>query len=711
MYPFKLLLVLWLFPALCCCRGEASPFDFSLRQLLIISNGDRESSAAADYLYQHLDKRNKDRSVLIVYRSDQQRPDFDGATVYMEVVADLVCDYQIINEERKLSIYGKNKGILKWLSYMLIDRLGAYHPLDVSDLPPGYVDFQSVEATVAMGYREPHLLPNTDEDYSGLLFTHSVDRDWGLWGHNLAKVFVNGTPERSLALVDGKRTSEQYCFSSEETFKAVRSFVTDNYGSGERGAAWFMIAPDDNDLVCTCSSCRTQGNTPKSATGAVVTLVNRLAKQFPAHRFVTTAYRTTKAPSTVALADNAGVFISTIDFPKTADVDRSDPAVKEFAGVVSRWRQKTGHVYLWDYISNFDDYLTPYPVLLRVQKQLEYFRSLGIDGMFLNGSGYDYTTFDDVKTYVLSALLIDPSLSVNELVRKYHARFYPVTGALLTAYLLDMEEQCHLQEVDAGIYSSFRAGMLTYFNHKKFLAFYDGLMRLLPKLEGGERKRIDRLLTALSYTRLQIAYHRGGGKDGLLEDPDQRRLARHNNEALARLRSFGSFSGLERYKEEEGWLATYLQEWETLREKPLFANSIRKTMVRGLSSGDVLPEGYLLSDCVGGFPSDFNQGWLLAAENIQVTCTTEDLRSAPVQLEIRFLINARHRMLPPDRVEIIVNGRSVLSYSEADFERIGNLAVLQKKLGSPLAPTMEIRIYKNKELDKSVIACDEIRLY
>ena len=711
MCRFKRLVWLWGMFSLLSSSCKAATFDFATSQLLILSNGDKESAQAADYLFGHLDKRNTDRSKFRIQRSDTNLEEFRGGIVYVEIVEDLESDYEIINEEGRLSLFGRNRAVLRWLSYMLIDRLGDYHRLDIADIPPSYIDFKTGKVDFAFRYRDPHLQPNLNQDLSGILLTHNVDRDWGLWGHNLRKVFVEGIETEAMALVDGRRDSEQYCFSSEKTYQAIKAFVLEEYGRGPRDARWFMITPDDNDKVCTCASCRKLGNTAKSATAAVVVLLNRLTKEFPLDYFYTTAYRTTREAPKIRLADRAGVLLSTIDLPKSPQLKMETPSVREFTTLLQSWKAQTSHIYLWDYISNFDDYITPFPVLRRVQRQLAYFKKMGVDGLFLNGSGYDYSPFDDVKTYVLSAVMIDPSLSVSDLVKRYHQRFYPISADLLTSYLLDIEDRLDHNNSDIAIYSSFRQLMKYGLDADRFNKFYTDLVLLETQLSGEERYRIKRLIDVLSYTKLQLDYHQGNLANGFLEiENDMCRFSNRNDLFIRRLRE-SQKEGITNYKEERGSINLYLREWEQLKRSVIPVNKFKISKASGISSGELLGEAHLLSDNKLGFVSDFNQGWLLAGEDIRAIGHNLNKRQGPVRLEMRFLLNPRHRMYVPDRVELWNGGIKIMEFTSSDFVLLQDIATLKKDVDLSDHTDLEIKIYKSKELKNSVIACDEVQLY
>ena len=75
------------------------------------------------------------------------------------------------------------------------------------------------------------------------------------------------------------------------------------------------------------------------------------------------------------------------------------------------------------------------------QKQLQVFKKEGVTGVFLNGSGYDYTPFQDMQTFVFSSLLIDETLSVDDLVIRFYKQKYPVFGKQLAQYYLSLENK------------------------------------------------------------------------------------------------------------------------------------------------------------------------------------------------------------------------------------------------------------------------------
>lgn len=712
MLRFSLHLVLFMFLVIPHgCKGQSSGFDFSVSKYCIVSNGDKESAEVADYLYMHLSKRIHMKNDLQVRRSDNSDLSRVENVIYMELVPDLLYDYEVRNEAHKLSLFVREKSTAKWLTYMLIDRLASFHrSVKVTDLPPSYIDFSTDTVRFSLSYREPHLMPNLEDDYSGIIATNSIDRDWGLWGHNMQQVFDAYPAVTSQALVNGKRVKNQYCFSSESTFSAVSSFVIDQHGVGDLDPKKFMIAPNDNNLVCNCSTCMKSGNTKSSATGAVSDLLNRLGAKFPTHAFFTTAYRTTLMAPQVALSKNTGVFVSTIDLPKNNRLDLKRKEVQQFITILKAWKQKSHQLYLWDYGSNFEDYLTPFPVLFRVKAQLPFFIEQGVTGVFLNGSGYDYSPFDDVKTYVLAALMIDPTLDIPDLVQRFYTRFYPVTGTLLASYYLGLEANSAAEVQDISIYTPFRHAIISYLDTAKFSRFYEDIQKKAGRARDVEKQKLVQLLTALSYSYLQVCYHQGISRTHLVSEGSQLfKFDTKMEKALETLAHYPKFSGLTRYKEVEGELSVYLKEWLRWKEIGGVTGQQFSLQVRSTATGEPLEEATLLHDRMLGFTSDFNQGWFLAGEAITVDLSNIQASDSST-FSMRFLIHEQHRMLSPESVTIYKNDLLVKTYNKDHFRYQDNVANLSFTIPMNQRDKLQLRIKKNKKINNSVIACDEIQL-
>lgn len=346
--------------------------------------------------------------------------------------------------------------------------------------------------------------PSNTKDVQEDMHTNHPDYDWGVWGHNLTKVIQDKLTNDMYATIDGKRTTEQLCFSSTALYDAVREYILDQYGRGSTTySERITIMPMDNNLACMCERCRKKGNTPGNATPAVTYFITKLAKEFPHHQFFTSAYNTTKQAPTTALPQNVGVFISSIQLPVQVDFSESK-GYEEFMSMAEAWKQKCNRIYIWDYERNFDDYLSPFPCLLAMQSRLQLYSKLGVKGVFFNGSGDDYSAFDDMQTNVLAQLMDNPSLDVQEAAASYFQQNYPITAPILTEYYWGLEKRVKESNCELPLYGSMPEMCQAYLDPNAFVQFRKKLDTASKQTMGDERKRLNALLTGLAYTQLEM---------------------------------------------------------------------------------------------------------------------------------------------------------------------------------------------------------------
>jgi len=350
--------------------------------------------------------------------------------------------------------------------------------------------------------------PSNTKEMQSAMHTNHPDYDWGLWGHNLSKVIKDNLTDEMYATVDGVKTKNQLCFSSDELYNAVHEYIIDQFGPGSDSySERISIMPLDNKLACTCAKCRAIGNTKGNATPAVALFVSRLAKEFPHHQFFTSAYHTTKSAPSKPLPDNVGVFISSISLPMQMNFSGT-AGYREFISMVEAWKPVCKKIYVWDYERNYDDYLSPFPCLLAIQARLQLYKQLGVSGVFINGSGDDYSAFDDMQTYVLSLMTENPDIDVKTAISDYFKLHYPISCDILTSYYWGLEMRAKNTNHLLPLYGNMREMCSSYLNAEEFMKFRRTLDAKSKSTSGDERRRLNALLTALAYTQLEM-YRQG----------------------------------------------------------------------------------------------------------------------------------------------------------------------------------------------------------
>lgn len=393
--------------------------------------------------------------------------------------------------------------------------------------------------------------PSNNKEMQSYMHTNHPDYDWGLWGHNLSKVIKDNATEGMYAIVDGKRNHKQLCFSSKELYNCVREYIIDQFGYGtDSYSERISIMPLDNKMACTCTECKAKGNSANNATPAVTAFITRLAKEFPKHRFFTSAYHTTKAAPKTALPENVGAFISSITLPMRVDFSKTD-GYKEFVATVKAWKQKCGKIYVWDYERNYDDYLSPFPCLLAMQSRFRLYRKLGISGVFVNGSGDDFSAFDDMQTFVLAQMMDDPDIDVHKAIRNYFAENYPVTADILTKYYWGLEQRSKTTNHVLPLYGTMQDMCGAYLNVKEFVEFRRELDAKSKLTSADERKRLNALLTAFAYTQLELY------RTGLLPKDSEEAI-----EMREILKGHSELKGMKNRDESGHSIDDYLKKWK-----------------------------------------------------------------------------------------------------------------------------------------------------
>lgn len=659
---------------ICCllsgCRMQARTEMFPSKEGYLITIGqdptDRDTRWAK-YLYEHLKKRANDDEMVAFGVSEKEM-----WHVIIQIDPTAQEGFRISRKGADIKLTASDDRHMLWLQYQLIKKISKEDPrIDGSDLPPALLNLTDTCGTFAFDYQSIYSPAGLNSDYTGVMGLNNFDDSWGIWGHNLRKVLGDNT-DKVYATIHGKTDDSQLCFSSPEMYTQIEDYIVNNFG--EKGNSRFVIAPDDNPYACTCASCTALGSSEKNATPAVTELVLRLAQRFPRHFFFTTSYLSTQQATDKQLPANAGVMVSAIDFPLRW-IDSKDAQEKKFAQQLENWKKVTKNIYIWDYINNFDDYLTPFPILKIAQQRLQFFKKNEASGIFFNGSGYSYSSFDEMRTFVLSALLINPEQVVDDLIRNYLNQEYPVSKKWLSDYYIDLENSAQSGK-KLGLYAGIRESEGTYLNPEKFIKFYDEMGHFVSDAKGKERKKLHELQTALSFTRLEMGrdhsydtygYAKRNGKE-IQTVPQARKW-------VTQLKEHKAFSGMEYYNESANEIDYYIKEWEQY----ILASDIKKDLFLGItpSSTPKTNKNSLkrLTDGTHGLPDNYHCGWIIfPQEECTIDLPVKGINESGT-VYISFLNLPRHRIYAPQQIEVSRDGASYkkINLSPDDYVEKGEM--------------------------------------
>ena len=659
----------------------------------------------AKYLCDHLKRRGGD-DAHVYYENSM----YDGSEIKVHVDENLNADFKIENDDEGLTLIGKDDRTILWLIYQFMRKVGDNAPtFEISDLPMSIVSFNDTVGSFPFVYRDVFLPTNLDPDMSGILCTHNLDHDWGLWGHNLHKIIPEDATEDIYAKVNGKIEKEQYCFSSDELYNHIVNNIIDNHGI-DHCHHNFAILPNDNDIVCMCDECVALGNERNNATPAAIHMLHRLSEKFPTHKFFTIAYRTTKKAPNEPLPQNAGVLISAINWPLGLDIN--DKAATRFRNKFVDWSEKTDNVYIWDYINNFDDYLTPFPILRTMKRRLQTYCDTGVKGVFLNGSGYDYSTFEYFHTCILSALMLNPYTSLKTLVDDHFKRRFPVSGDLLKEYYREMMNAFEESGRTMTWYSGIEDSEAEFLNRERFIKYYKQISAIVDKTHDEEEFRLRRLLTALTFTRLEIARHAGfidsigyASLDGHTIKPENKII-----NYLHRLADNHKLLGFDTYTETGEKIEDYIRNWKKLVLIPEHYSSLLFGHELKIRNGNNVIKTEKLTDGQPGLPDSYHSGWLLLDPDESQIIIPSKFTSKGRNLRFNFLQMGRHRISVPSKVEVWQGNkllRTVFPKPNSTRDKRG-IAFCDVPIGSNVNSDVVLKIFPS--VSGHNIAIDEIYL-
>ncbi|MBO5042211.1 MAG: DUF4838 domain-containing protein [Clostridia bacterium] len=233
----------------------------------------------------------------------------------------------------------------------------------------------------------------------------------------------------------------QPCLTDEKTYenvrKNVRRVLQENPSATIVSVSQVDSYPDQ--LGCQCEKCKAIDDREGTPMGSLLTFVNRIADDikddYPNVYVDTLAYRyTRKAPKTIKPRDNVIIRLCSIEccFCHPLD-DPNCPHNVEFKKDIEEWAAICNNLYIWDYTTDFLCYLSPFPNLAVLQKNVKFFKDHHVIGMFEQGNYQSLSgEFGELRGYLLAKLLWNPDMTeaeyyahMDEFLRDYYGAGWP----------------------------------------------------------------------------------------------------------------------------------------------------------------------------------------------------------------------------------------------------------------------------------------------
>jgi len=318
-----------------------------------------------------------------------------------------------------------------------------------------------------------------------------------------SKVYGREHPEY-YALRDGKRLAPferdsyqtQLCLSNPDVLRIVTEGVLAEIEAHPERAN-VSVSQNDNRKYCQCDACRAVDEREGSPMGSLLAFVNAVAdavaEKHPGVMVGTLSYQySRKPPRTLRPRPNVQIQLCSIECCLMHPIDDPDcPLNVEFCRDLAEWGKICDQIYIWNYNTNFRNYLLPCPNLRVIEPNIRYFVAHGAKGIFMQAAGNARgAELSDLRNYLIANLLWDPSRSGRQLMDEFLDLHYgPAAGPIRefielvhdNAQARGIHHNCFGRAEDYGVDAQVAERGLELFEQALSLADSDAVRRRVEK--------------------------------------------------------------------------------------------------------------------------------------------------------------------------------------------------------------------------------------
>ncbi len=413
------------------------------------------------------------------------------------------------------------------------------------------------------------------------------------------------------------------------------------------------MSQDDNTQYCQCENCSKIDNKEGSPAGSLIHFVNDIAKDFPEKTISTLAYQYTRKPPKTKPLENVLITLCSIECDRSIPIDEG---CKDFSSDLKGWSSLTDNIRIWDYTTQFTNFLAPFPNWGTIRPNINLFVQNNAKWIFEQHSRNDSELFE-LRSYVMAKLLWDPSLNFNTLIKDFNDKYYGDGGKYITEYISKIQNQIDNTSFFLFLYGDPSQGFDSFLSPQN-LSNYDKLFnKALSKVDYNSNyyKRILRSKISIDYAILEL--YRKNFSDLYKLTFYENSLKIINPELTERLNNFSDVC-LENnitYMNEMGFTVTdYVSNYQ---------NALTIAIKNNIASGkkvtlETIPKKYANEDpqvltdgALGG--NSFYSNWLgFEGNNMEAYVDLNEITEIN-SLSINFLQVTNHIVFFPKNVEFL----------------------------------------------------------
>jgi hypothetical protein len=374
---------------------------------------------------------------------------------------------------------GALRGTMYGVYGLLEDHLGCrWFAPGVSRIPKqtklvvGSIDERQVPT---LEYREPFTFECFDGDWcarnrmnssagrldatrGGKMGISSLCHTW-MWLMPTDKYFAEH-PEY-YAMVDGKRLKDnpQLCCTNPDVRRICTEAVLKLMREQPQNTV-FSVSQNDWDNHCECPACQEVATREESQMGPVMELVNyvaeRVEKEFPDKIVETLAYQwTRKPPKTIRPRPNVIIMLCSIECCFSHSLEQCDSAMnRTFRADIEGWSKVAPRLWVWDYVTNFGNYLLPFPNQRVRAPNIRFFVAHNVKGIFEQDT---YDTPDSelwaLGGYMTAKLLWNQNYDANLAMSEFLEGYYGKAAVAVRGYIDLMHDYAEQKNIHVTLWS------------------------------------------------------------------------------------------------------------------------------------------------------------------------------------------------------------------------------------------------------------------
>ncbi len=277
--------------------------------------------------------------------------------------------------------------------------------------------------------------------------------------------------------INGKRNDKaQLCLTNEEMRAEMVKVCLERLRQNPT-AKIISVSQNDRQGRCECAKCKALEAIDGTPSGPMIRFVNavaeEIAKVYPDVYVHTLAYQyTRKAPKVTRPAKNVIICLCSIEM-NFAEPLETGPSNASFRKDIEEWSAITSNILIWNYVTNFAQYMLPHPNWRGLAPDIRFFVKHNAIGIFDQGdAGCSVGDFVRPRQWIISKLLWNPDLDEKALTRKYFDGYYGAAAPHLLRYIDFICDTVEKSKYNLRCFTQDVFGWLSYEQLQEALAIY-----------------------------------------------------------------------------------------------------------------------------------------------------------------------------------------------------------------------------------------------